>query len=106
MPLLAGINTGFQRLSKYLSKAARKRLPLSPKRTGKGFYKGNKCASTGRINSIGRFRMDERKRVELNVPDLTGFKLKPYVSPTVFKYPVDAGIIWPPTKKTTNFFGV
>lgn len=53
MPLLSGISTGYQRLSKYLSKAARKRLPLSPKRAGKGFYKGNKCASTGRVDSIG-----------------------------------------------------
>ncbi|GAB5030090.1 mitochondrial ribosomal protein l27 [Nannochloropsis oceanica] len=106
MPLLAGISTGFQRLSKYLSKAARKRLPLSPKRAGKGFYKGNKCASTGRVNSIGRFKLDERKRVELNVPDLTGFKLKPYVAPTVFKYPADAGIAWPPLTKKPTLFGI
>jgi len=55
MPLLAGISTGFQRLSKYLSKAAKKRLPLSPKRAGKGFYKGNNCASTGRVNSVGTY---------------------------------------------------
>lgn len=53
MPLLSGISSGYQRLSKYITKAARKRLPLSPKRAGKGFYKGNNCASTGRINSLG-----------------------------------------------------
>ncbi len=53
MPLLAGISSGYQRLSKYLSKAAKKRLPLSPKRAGKGFYKGNNCAPTGRVDSIG-----------------------------------------------------
>lgn len=116
MPLLSGISTGYQRLSKYISKAARKRLPLSPKRAGKGFYKGNKCASTGRVDSTGtssvyerrkmhtctsthahgeyiyshshtrssiprshkhtgRFRLDEKKRIEINVPDLTGFKV-------------------------------
>ena len=64
MPLLAGISTGFQRLSKYLSKAAKKRLPLSPKRAGKGFYKGNNCASTGRVNSIGTYIGRGRERKE------------------------------------------
>lgn len=53
MPLLSGISSGYQRMSKYLSQAARKRLPLSPKRAGKGFYKGNNCAPTGRVDSIG-----------------------------------------------------
>lgn len=56
MPLLAGISSGYQRLSKYLSKAARKRLPLSPKHARKGFYKGNNCAPTGYLDSKGEFK--------------------------------------------------
>lgn len=33
-------------------------------------------------------------------------QLKPYVAPTVFKYPSDAGIAWPPLKKKSTFFGI
>lgn len=43
------------------------------------------------------------------VPSLYSYlnsQLKPYVAPTVFKYPSDAGIAWPPLKKKTTFFGI
>jgi hypothetical protein len=40
-------------MSKFLGVAAGKRLPLSPKHVGKGFYKGKGCASTGRLTSKG-----------------------------------------------------
>ena len=54
MPLLGNISMGAMRMSKYISKAARKRLPLHPKHARKGFYKGNKCASTGITTSTGK----------------------------------------------------
>jgi len=57
MPLLGSISMGALRMSKYISKAARKRLPLTTKHARKGFYKGNKCASTGTINSKGEYLM-------------------------------------------------
>jgi hypothetical protein len=39
--------------SKYISKARTKRLPLTTKRVGKGYYKGNRCRKEGRLTSIG-----------------------------------------------------
>ena len=61
--------------SKYLSKSATKRLPLTTKRAGKGYYKGNGCRSEGRHTSKGGYVMDKSKMLELVVPDLTGFKV-------------------------------
>uniref|UniRef100_A0A7S2RFS1 39S ribosomal protein L41, mitochondrial n=1 Tax=Rhizochromulina marina TaxID=1034831 RepID=A0A7S2RFS1_9STRA len=66
--------------SKYYGNALRKRLPLSPKRARKGYYKGNGCRSEGRHTSKGGFVVDKNRLLELVVPDLQGFKLKPYVS--------------------------
>jgi large subunit ribosomal protein L41 len=54
MPLLDGIASAYLRMSKYISKSARKRVPLHAKMAGKGFYKGNRCAPTGRITSKGK----------------------------------------------------
>jgi hypothetical protein len=59
--------------AKYISKAARKRMPLTTKRAGKGFYKGNGSTKEGRLNSKAKFITDPRKQVELVVPDLEGF---------------------------------
>lgn len=39
--------------SKYISKSRTKRLPLTTKRAGKGFYKGNGARKEGVINSKG-----------------------------------------------------
>jgi hypothetical protein len=39
--------------SKYISKSRTKRLPLTTKRAGKGFYKGNGARKEGYITSKG-----------------------------------------------------
>jgi large subunit ribosomal protein L41 len=62
-------------MSKYLSKAAAKRLPLNTKRAGKGYYKGKGGTKEGKLNSKGKFIVDPKKRLELIVPDLEGFKV-------------------------------
>ena len=74
-------------MSKYLSKSATKRLPLTTKRAGKGYYKGKGCTSEGRLTSKGRFIADPLKKLQLIVPDLEGFPLKPYISRSVRKSP-------------------
>mmetsp|Transcript_10125 Transcript_10125/g.20200 ORF Transcript_10125/g.20200 Transcript_10125/m.20200 type:complete len:141 (+) Transcript_10125:4656-5078(+) len=74
-------------MSKYLSKSATKRLPLSPKRAKKGYYKGNGSTKEGYFGKGGKFVVDPSKRLELVVPDLTGFNLKPYVAQKVPRYP-------------------
>lgn len=74
-------------MSKYLSKAAKKRIPLNTKRVAKGFYKGNGCTKEGRITKKAKFMVDPLKRLELVVPDLTGFRLKPYIAGTASRFP-------------------
>lgn len=39
--------------SKYISKARAKRQPLTTKRAGKGYYKGNRCRKEGYLDSRG-----------------------------------------------------
>jgi hypothetical protein len=63
-------------MSKYLSKSATKRLPLTTKRAGKGYYKGKGGTKEGRLTSKGRFKVDPMKRLELVVPDLEGFTVR------------------------------
>ena len=74
-------------MSKYLSKSATKRLPLTTKRAGKGYYKGKGGTSEGRLTSKGKFIADPLKKLQLIVPDLKGFTLKPYIGRTVAKSP-------------------
>mmetsp|Transcript_15326 Transcript_15326/g.21355 ORF Transcript_15326/g.21355 Transcript_15326/m.21355 type:complete len:112 (-) Transcript_15326:235-570(-) len=74
-------------MSKYLSKSATKRLPLTTKRARKGFYKGKGATKEGYLTSKGKFVVDPKKRLNLIVPDLTGFKLKPYIAASVPKFP-------------------
>ena len=62
-------------MSKYLSKAASKRVPLNTKRAGKGYYKGKGGTKEGRLTSKARFIVDPKSRLELIVPDLEGFKV-------------------------------
>jgi len=62
-------------MSKHLSKSATKRLPLSTKRAGKGYYKGKGATTEGHINSTGKFILNPQKRLELVVPDLEGFQV-------------------------------
>lgn len=75
-------------MSKYMSKAARKRMPLTTKRARKaGYYKGKGATKEGRLTSKGKFIANPLKKLELVIPDLTGFKLKPYIAASVAKYP-------------------
>ncbi len=76
-------------LSKYLSKSRTKRLPLTTKRAGKGFYKGKGARTEGIINSKARFTYVEEMKTELVMPDLNGFKLKPYVGPGAKRHEID-----------------
>jgi hypothetical protein len=62
--------------SKYISKSAKKRLPMTTKRAGKGYYKGNGSTKEGHINSKGKFIIDPKRRLELMVPDLTSFTVR------------------------------
>jgi len=70
--------------SKRLSKSATKRLPLSPKKVAKGYYKGKGGTTEGR-HKRDRYVIIPELRLELIVPDLTGFKLKPYIAASVPK---------------------
>lgn len=84
-------------MSKYLSKSAAKRLPLNTKRAKKGYYKGKGGTSEGRITSKGKFIADPFKKLQLIVPDLEGFTLKPYIARAISKSP--------PEKKTSPISG-
>mmetsp|Transcript_20625 Transcript_20625/g.31307 ORF Transcript_20625/g.31307 Transcript_20625/m.31307 type:complete len:174 (+) Transcript_20625:116-637(+) len=74
-------------MSKYLSKAATKRLPLNTKRAKKGYYKGKGSTSEGRLTSKGKFIANPLKKLQLVVPDLEGFTLKPYIARSISKSP-------------------
>jgi large subunit ribosomal protein L41 len=74
-------------MSKYLSKSATKRLAITTKRAGKGFYKGKGSTKEGRVNSKAQFQPDSRLKLQLIVPDLEGFKLKPYIASTASRFP-------------------
>ena len=62
-------------MSKNLSKSATKRLPLTTKRARKGYYKGKGETKEGHITSKGRFIVNHKKRLQLIIPDLEGFKV-------------------------------
>eukprot|EP01033_Poteriospumella_lacustris_P015549 gene15549-11129_t len=66
--------------SKYISKARAKRLPLTTKKAGKGYYKGNGSRKEGYITSKGKFIRVPDMVTELVTPDFSQFKLKPYVA--------------------------
>eukprot|EP00978_Attheya_sp_CCMP212_P046311 scaffold384011_cov31-Attheya_sp.AAC.1 len=67
---------GVRFMSKYLSKSATKRVPLSSKRARKGYYKGNGGTKEGHITSKGRFIVDFSKRLEIVMPrTLEGFQV-------------------------------
>jgi hypothetical protein len=75
-PILASVVTlSVRYMSKYLSKSATKRLPLTTKRARKGYYKGKGGTKEGRLTSKGKFIVDPSKRLQLIVPDLEGFKV-------------------------------
>ena len=63
-------------MSKYMSKAARKRMPLTTKKAKKGgFYKGKRSTREGYLTSTAKFVVQKLRRVQLVIPDLTGFKV-------------------------------
>jgi len=51
----SGLNQQKMSFSKYISNARKKRLPMTTKRAGKGYYKGNGARKEGVINSRGTF---------------------------------------------------
>ncbi|KAK7282833.1 hypothetical protein RIF29_11916 [Crotalaria pallida] len=53
---------------------------LSSKRASKGYYKGKGCKPTGFHTRKGGYVLVQEKLPNYVVPDLTDFKLKPYVS--------------------------
>jgi large subunit ribosomal protein L41 len=73
-------------MSKYISKSRTKRLPITTKRAGKGFYKGKGSTKEGLVNSKGQYQPDHRLKLQLVVPDLEGFKLKPYIARTASRF--------------------
>ncbi|CAM9743243.1 unnamed protein product [Choristocarpus tenellus] len=80
MPLLGDIARGGLRMSKYISKAARKRIPMTSKMGNKNYYKGKGARKEGWLNSRGRFIVDPSRRLEIVAPDLTGFKVTRFFS--------------------------
>ncbi|KAF2089312.1 hypothetical protein K490DRAFT_13138, partial [Saccharata proteae CBS 121410] len=67
-----------------LQKALR-RLALTTKQTGKGFYKGTRTGSMGWHTTRGGYQIDYRKVRTYIVPDLTDFELTPFVTKKVEK---------------------
>ncbi|RZC87205.1 hypothetical protein C5167_042136 [Papaver somniferum] len=53
---------------------------LSSKRAPKDYYKGKNCKPTGFHTRKGGYVVVDEKLPNYVVPDLTDFKLKPYVS--------------------------
>ena len=59
-PFLSRMTAGYLNIqaahfSKYISKSRTKRLPLTTKRVGRGYYKGHRSRKEGKINSKGIF---------------------------------------------------
>ncbi|KAK4753413.1 hypothetical protein SAY87_022211 [Trapa incisa] len=68
-----------------LARAARRKRTssldiLSSKRAPRNYYKGKNCKPTGFHTRKGGYVVVQEKLPNYVVPDLTGFKLKPYVS--------------------------
>lgn len=86
------ITTQIAEFSKYISKSRTKRLPLTTKRAGKNYYKGNGARKEGFINSRARFVRVREMCTELVMPDLSDFKLKAYVGPGAKRHMKEATI--------------
>lgn len=74
MGLLDGLITGFARKSKFGRSHSLR--PLTSKRANRRFYKGNGCRNEGTHAKRGRYVVDSDKLLQLEVPDLTGFKVR------------------------------
>ncbi|KAI8925134.1 mitochondrial ribosomal protein L27-domain-containing protein [Entophlyctis helioformis] len=57
------------------------RGPLTPKHGNKNYYKGTGSGRMGHWTKHGQYVVEEWRMRQYIVPDLTGFELKPYVSP-------------------------
>jgi len=89
-PLNSIVSMQTRSMSKYISKSATKRLAITTKRAGKGFYKGKGATKEGHLNSKGQYRGDSDLKLQLIVPDLEGFKLKPYIASIVSRFPPES----------------
>ena len=66
-----------------LGKQATKRKPLTSKKVAKGYFKGLGGTKEGWHTSKGRYVIDPARQVDIVSPDLTNFKLKPYIASSV-----------------------
>lgn len=74
MGLLDGLVMGLARKSKFGRSHSLR--PLTSKRANRRFYKGNGCRNEGVHAKRGRYVVDSDKLLTLEVPDLTGFKVR------------------------------
>lgn len=56
------------------------RLRFTTKEVGRGFYRGTRTGSVGAHTEYGGYVVDWRKVRNFKAPDLTGFKLTPFVT--------------------------
>lgn len=56
------------------------RLRLTTKQVNGGYYKGNRTGSMGSHTEYGGYIIDYRKVRHFNCPDLTNFKLTPFIT--------------------------
>ena len=85
--------TNTRRPQKKIPNAKRKRQPITTKRAGKGFYKGNRGRKEGFHTSKGKYQIVPEWRTDLVVPDLKGFKLKPYVGTGAKRNIIDRNVV-------------
>ncbi|KAL1652108.1 60S ribosomal protein L27, mitochondrial [Diplodia intermedia] len=57
-----------------------KRMALTTKQTGKGYYKGTRTGSMGRHTPQGSYKIQLSKVRTYVVPSLEGFELTPFVT--------------------------
>ncbi|KAJ6834060.1 uncharacterized protein M6B38_337565 [Iris pallida] len=76
MPL--GLITGIGRAMR--RKRTSSLIILSSKRAPRDYYKGKNCKPTGFHTRKGGYVLQDEKLPRYVVPDLTDFKLRPYVS--------------------------
>ncbi|KAL4445315.1 hypothetical protein ABPG77_011140 [Micractinium sp. CCAP 211/92] len=58
---------------------------LTTKQGPRGYYKGKGAAPTGHHTNKGGYTMREERLPQYIVPDLTGFKLKPFIATSIAK---------------------
>eukprot|EP01121_Diplochlamys_sp_Union-15-3_P020005 TRINITY_DN7672_c0_g1_i1.p1 TRINITY_DN7672_c0_g1~~TRINITY_DN7672_c0_g1_i1.p1 ORF type:complete len:156 (+),score=23.60 TRINITY_DN7672_c0_g1_i1:66-533(+) len=81
MPLLDQIITGYTRRFSWVgTKKFWRGKSRSPKHLPPRWYKGRGCRSLGRHTRRGGYILQKHKMPQVIVPDLTDFKLLPYVS--------------------------